>query len=132
MSLILNKLSSYPVLGCANGPCISPNEVPRLVLPPGDSLSPPPLEPQTQVQENQSKKDEQEGEQSSSVPFFNLHDVGIRRSSEPLPQTRTEPPTETRTPLQVKSELRSKPLSDLFFLVVFFILVSMKEISSKQ
>lgn len=118
MSLILHKLTSFrPVLGCVNGPRISPNEVPRLVLPPGDSLSPPrtPLEPQTQTQEEWSKKDEQEGEQRSSVPFFNRHDVGVRRSSEPLPQTHTEPPRETRTHLQATSELRSKSLSDCFF-----------------
>uniref|UniRef100_A0A3Q3A654 LIM and calponin homology domains 1b n=1 Tax=Kryptolebias marmoratus TaxID=37003 RepID=A0A3Q3A654_KRYMA len=99
-------------------PC-SPNEVPRLVLPNGESLSPPHtlLEPCTQIQENKSKNDETQGEQSSTLLCFNIHAAGVRRSSEPLPcnlpQTHTEPHREARVPLTVTSQQRSMSMSDM-------------------
>ncbi|XP_072251309.1 LIM and calponin homology domains-containing protein 1-like isoform X1 [Leuresthes tenuis] len=89
----------------------SPNEVPSFVVPLEDSYSPsptPPLEPHTQIQENKSKKDAEEGEKTASIPCIEIHAVGIRRSSEPLPcslpQPHTEPPREIVTHPKVTSE----------------------------
>ncbi|XP_041846284.1 LIM and calponin homology domains-containing protein 1-like isoform X3 [Melanotaenia boesemani] len=91
-------------------PC-SPNEVPSLVIPPEESLSPSPtplLEPHTQIQENKSKNNEEEGKQTASIHCFEIHSGGMRRSSEPLPcsfpQSHAEPPRETVTHLKVTSE----------------------------
>ncbi|KAM9357173.1 LIM and calponin homology domains-containing protein 1-like [Symphorus nematophorus] len=86
----------------------SPNEIPSLDAPPGESPTPP-LEPQIQIQkENQAKKDEDEGEQTSCTPCIEIHAAGVRRSSEPLPcylpQPHAEPPMESLTHLMVTSE----------------------------
>ncbi|KAM4554919.1 LIM and calponin homology domains-containing protein 1-like isoform 2-T2 [Odontesthes bonariensis] len=89
----------------------SPNEVPSFVVPLEDSYSPsptPPLEPHTQIQESKSKMDAEEGEKTPSIPCIEIHAVGIRRSSEPLPcslpQPHTEPPREIVTHPKVTSE----------------------------
>ncbi|XP_030594837.1 LIM and calponin homology domains-containing protein 1 isoform X1 [Archocentrus centrarchus] len=87
-------------------------EVSSLDVPPGESPSPspsPPLKPYTQIQtENHSKKDTQEGKQSTSTPCIEIHAAGIRRRSEPLPcslpQPQAEHPRETVTHLMVTSE----------------------------
>ncbi|XP_051809974.1 LIM and calponin homology domains-containing protein 1 isoform X16 [Acanthochromis polyacanthus] len=99
----------------------SPNEVSSLDVPPDESPSPsptPPLEPYIQIQkEIQSIKDEEEGEQASSTPCIEIHAVGIRRSSAPLPcsisQFRAESPEETVTQLTVTSEQRSVSMIDM-------------------
>uniref|UniRef100_A0A3P8TVJ4 LIM and calponin homology domains 1 n=1 Tax=Amphiprion percula TaxID=161767 RepID=A0A3P8TVJ4_AMPPE len=99
----------------------SPNEVSSLDVPPDESPSPsptPPLEPYIQIQkEIQSIKDEEEGEQTSSTPCIEIHAVGIRRSSAPLPssisQPHAEPPGETVTQLTVTSEQRSVSMIDM-------------------
>ncbi|XP_041846288.1 LIM and calponin homology domains-containing protein 1-like isoform X7 [Melanotaenia boesemani] len=100
-------------------PC-SPNEVPSLVIPPEESLSPSPtplLEPHTQIQENKSKNNEEEGKQTASIHCFEIHSGGMRRSSEPLPcsfpQSHAEPPRETVTHLKVTSEQRSVSMIDM-------------------
>ncbi|XP_051809962.1 LIM and calponin homology domains-containing protein 1 isoform X4 [Acanthochromis polyacanthus] len=103
----------------------SPNEVSSLDVPPDESPSPsptPPLEPYIQIQkEIQSIKDEEEGEQASSTPCIEIHAVGIRRSSAPLPcsisQFRAESPEETVTQLTVTSEQStpSRSCSEEFF-----------------
>ncbi|XP_035810759.2 LIM and calponin homology domains-containing protein 1 isoform X10 [Amphiprion ocellaris] len=99
----------------------SPNEVSSLDVPPDESPSPsptPPLEPYIQIQkEIQSIKDEEEGEQTSSTSCIEIHAVGIRRSSAPLPssisQPHAEPPGETVTQLTVTSEQRSVSMIDM-------------------
>ncbi|XP_075338043.1 LIM and calponin homology domains-containing protein 1-like isoform X5 [Odontesthes bonariensis] len=98
----------------------SPNEVPSFVVPLEDSYSPsptPPLEPHTQIQESKSKMDAEEGEKTPSIPCIEIHAVGIRRSSEPLPcslpQPHTEPPREIVTHPKVTSEQRSVSMIDM-------------------
>ncbi|XP_030594840.1 LIM and calponin homology domains-containing protein 1 isoform X2 [Archocentrus centrarchus] len=96
-------------------------EVSSLDVPPGESPSPspsPPLKPYTQIQtENHSKKDTQEGKQSTSTPCIEIHAAGIRRRSEPLPcslpQPQAEHPRETVTHLMVTSEQRSVSMIDM-------------------
>ncbi|XP_008289051.1 LIM and calponin homology domains-containing protein 1 isoform X3 [Stegastes partitus] len=90
----------------------SPSEDSSLDIPPEESSSrspTPPLEPYIQIQkEIQGIEDEEEGEQTASAPCIEIHAVGIRRSSEPLPcslsQPHAEPPRETVTQLMVTSE----------------------------
>ncbi|XP_036932079.1 LIM and calponin homology domains-containing protein 1-like isoform X2 [Acanthopagrus latus] len=91
---------------------LSPNEIPSLDAPPGESpsLSPTlPLQPQIQIQrETQAKKEDPGGEQTASTSCIEIHAAGVRRSSEPLPcslpQPAAEPPTKTVTHLMVTSE----------------------------
>ncbi|XP_078025675.1 LIM and calponin homology domains-containing protein 1-like isoform X4 [Epinephelus lanceolatus] len=87
----------------------SPNEVPSLDDPPGESPSPSPTPPHIQIQkENQTKKDEEEGKQAASTPYVEIHVVGVRRSSDPLsrsfPRPHAEPPMDSVTQLMVTSE----------------------------
>nr|XP_033489079.1 LIM and calponin homology domains-containing protein 1-like isoform X5 [Epinephelus lanceolatus] len=89
----------------------SPNEVPSLDDPPGESPSPSPTPPHIQIQkENQTKKDEEEGKQAASTPYVEIHVVGVRRSSDPLsrsfPRPHAEPPMDSVTQLMVTSEQR--------------------------
>lgn len=105
------------MIGCL----ISPNEVYSLDTPPGESPSPSPiplLEPHIQIQ-MESTKDEEEGDQAASTSFIEIHAVSMRRSSEPLPfslsQPHAEPPRETVTHLTVSSEQRSSPLFIFYF-----------------
>ncbi|XP_042349907.1 LIM and calponin homology domains-containing protein 1-like isoform X2 [Plectropomus leopardus] len=84
------------------------NEAPSLDVPPGESPTPP-LKPQIQIQkEYQAKKDEEEGEQTVSAPYTEIHAVGTRRSSEPLScslfRPHAESPAEAVTHLMVTSE----------------------------
>ncbi|XP_045886124.1 LIM and calponin homology domains-containing protein 1-like isoform X2 [Micropterus dolomieu] len=87
----------------------SPNEVPSLDAPPGESPSPSPtpsLKPQIQIhKESQAKNEEEEGKQT---PCIEILAAGVRRSSEPLPcsllQPYAEPPMDTLTHLMVTSE----------------------------
>lgn len=105
----------FNVITCVwrvNG-CNSPNEIPSLDTPPGESPSPSPtqpLEPQIQNQkENQAKKEE--GDQTAFIPCIEIHATGARRSSEPLPynlpQPHAELPLGIVTHLIVTSEQRS-------------------------
>ncbi|XP_036932082.1 LIM and calponin homology domains-containing protein 1-like isoform X5 [Acanthopagrus latus] len=100
---------------------LSPNEIPSLDAPPGESpsLSPTlPLQPQIQIQrETQAKKEDPGGEQTASTSCIEIHAAGVRRSSEPLPcslpQPAAEPPTKTVTHLMVTSEQRSVSMTDM-------------------
>ncbi|XP_029020517.2 LIM and calponin homology domains-containing protein 1 isoform X3 [Betta splendens] len=80
-------------------------------VPPSPSLTPPlTLEPPIQIQEeHHSKMDTRTGEQTVSIPCFEVHSTGMRRSSEPLscsrPQPHAEPSRETLTHLTGTSEL---------------------------
>ncbi|XP_016526405.1 LIM and calponin homology domains-containing protein 1 isoform X5 [Poecilia formosa] len=88
-------------------PC-STNGVPVLVLPLGESLSPSPSPIiESQIQKSESKGEEEEKEEKLKVfsPCFNIHAVGIRRSS--------EPPRDTITQLKVNSEQRSLSMIDM-------------------
>ncbi|XP_049897761.1 LIM and calponin homology domains-containing protein 1-like isoform X5 [Epinephelus moara] len=96
----------------------SPNEVPSLDDPPGESPSPSPTPPHIQIQkENQTKKDEEEGKQAASTPYVEIHAVGVRRSSDPLsrsfPRPHAEPPMDSVTQLMVTSEQRSVSMIDM-------------------
>ncbi|XP_035524687.1 LIM and calponin homology domains-containing protein 1-like isoform X2 [Morone saxatilis] len=86
----------------------SPIQIPSLDAPPEETPSLSPTPPQIQIQENQAKKDEEEGEQRASTPCIEIHAASVRRSSEPLPcnlpQPHAEPPMETLTHLMVTSE----------------------------
>ncbi|XP_035983432.1 LIM and calponin homology domains-containing protein 1 isoform X3 [Fundulus heteroclitus] len=98
-------------------PC-SPNGVPVLVLPLGESHSPSPTPPtEPQIQESGSKDDEEEVKLSASSPCIRIHAVGIRRSSEPLrcglSQTYSEPPRGTITQPKVNCEQRSVSMNDM-------------------
>ncbi|XP_014822572.1 PREDICTED: LIM and calponin homology domains-containing protein 1 isoform X5 [Poecilia mexicana] len=88
-------------------PC-STNGVPVLVLPLGESLSPSPSPIiESQIQKSESKGEEEEKEEKLKVfsPCFNIHAVGIRRSSEPPRDTITQP--------KVNSEQRSLSMIDM-------------------
>ncbi|XP_040928547.1 LIM and calponin homology domains-containing protein 1 isoform X7 [Betta splendens] len=88
-------------------------------VPPSPSLTPPlTLEPPIQIQEeHHSKMDTRTGEQTVSIPCFEVHSTGMRRSSEPLscsrPQPHAEPSRETLTHLTGTSELRSLSMCDM-------------------
>lgn len=116
VSLFLISLQcDFLYMACVNGWFNSPNEIPSLDAPPGESPSPSPtqpLEPQTQIKkETQEKMDKEEGDQTASIHCNEIHAAGLRRSSEPLPynlpQPHAEPPMETVTHLIVTSEQRS-------------------------
>ncbi|XP_034738875.1 LIM and calponin homology domains-containing protein 1-like isoform X8 [Etheostoma cragini] len=100
---------------------LSPNELPSLDDPPGESPSlsaTPPLQPQIQIQKkNQTKKDDEEGKQTASTLCLEIHAAGLRRSSEPLPcrvpQPCAEPPMVNVTHLIITSEQRSVSMIDM-------------------
>ncbi|XP_051276391.1 LIM and calponin homology domains-containing protein 1 isoform X6 [Dicentrarchus labrax] len=95
----------------------SPIQIASLDAPPGETPSLSPTPPQIQIQENQAKKDEEEGEQRASTPCIEIHAASVRRSSEPLPcnlpQPHAEPPMETLTHQMVTSEQRSVSMIDM-------------------
>ncbi|XP_070769044.1 LIM and calponin homology domains-containing protein 1-like [Enoplosus armatus] len=105
----------------------SPNEVPSLDAPPGESPSPspspsptPPLEIQIQIQkESQANEDEEEGEQAASTPCIEIHAAGVRRSSEPLPcslpQPHAEPPMETHPMVTSEQSTPARSCSEELF-----------------
>lgn len=105
-----------PCMMCMNGWYNSPNEVPSIDAPSPVSPSPSPtlpLEPQTQIEKNQSKTDQEKEEWTPSTPCNEVHATGLRRSSEPLPcslpEPYAEPPREAVNHLTVTSEQRSLP-----------------------
>ncbi|XP_034738869.1 LIM and calponin homology domains-containing protein 1-like isoform X2 [Etheostoma cragini] len=102
---------------------LSPNELPSLDDPPGESPSlsaTPPLQPQIQIQKkNQTKKDDEEGKQTASTLCLEIHAAGLRRSSEPLPcrvpQPCAEPPMVNVTHLIITSEQSIRSCSEELF-----------------
>lgn len=105
----------FPVcVVCVNGWCYCLNDIFSLVPPSGESISPSHSQsfvPHVQIEKVNHAKDSEGGDQSASIPCIEIHAVGLRRCSEPLPYIpqhhQTKPPVETETRLAITSEQRS-------------------------